>query len=114
MMCQDRLQSFLGSSPATPFPTDWKLSAAAATALPASNAARTLTVASNRSASGAHVEQLLLRARLQLSARAYVHHYAKYGVDTDFLQERFEAVQTVVDDYADLGRCLGRPAHAAT
>ena len=94
-------------------PVDWRLSASAATALPASGAARTLTVVSNRSVVGAQLEQLLLRAQLQLSARAYVHHYERYGVGADFIAERVETVQRVVDDYYALSRAAAGRAAAA-
>ena len=52
------------------------------------------------------VEQLALRASLQLLARAYVHHYERHGVTADFLAERVERVQQMADDYADLPRTL--------
>jgi hypothetical protein len=44
-----RLAHHLGPSPCTPYPLDWRLSQSAATALPNAGAARTLTLASNRS-----------------------------------------------------------------
>lgn len=45
------------------------------------------------------LEQILLRARLQLLGKAYIHHFERYGVTADFLSERAELVQTVIDDY---------------
>jgi hypothetical protein len=98
---QARLQQLLG-----PSPVDWRLSASAATALPAAGAPRTLTVVSNRSGVGAQLEQLILRAQLQLSARAYVHHYERYGVDADFIAERIES-----ESCCSYGVCV-RPAKA--
>lgn len=96
---QQRLTQLLGASPCTPHPIDWKLSQSTATALPGSGAQRTLTLASNRSTAGPQLEQILTRARLQLLGRAYVHHYEKYGVGADFIEQRAELVQQVVDDY---------------
>ena len=96
---QNRLTTLLGLSPCTPHPIDWKLSQSAATALPAAGAPRTLTLVSNRSTAGPQLEQILIRARLQLLGKAYVHHFERYGVGTDFINERAEIVQQVVDDY---------------
>ena len=62
-------------------------------------APRTLTLASNRTTAGPMLEQILLRARLQLLGHAYVHHFERYGVEADFIAERAEIVQRVVDDY---------------
>ena len=94
-----RLAQLLGPSPCTPFPIDWRLSASAATALPMSGAPRTLTLVSNRSSAGPMLEQILIRAKLQLLSRAYVHHFEQHGVDVDFISERAELLQRVVDDY---------------
>ena len=69
------------------------------TALPAAASPRTLTIVSNRSAAGAQLEQLVLRAKLQLSAKAYVHHYERHGVTAADIAERLELLQHVVDDY---------------
>ena len=103
---QQRLTQLLGASPCTPHPIDWKLSQSTATALPGSGAQRTLTLASNRSTAGPQLEQILTRARLQLLGRAYVHHYEKYGVGADFIEQRAELVQQVVDDYERVGKSL--------
>ena len=40
--------------------------------------------------------------QLQLGARAYLHHYERYGVGADYVRERLELVQAVVDEYAAL------------
>ena len=45
-----------------------------------SSTAGTLTLASNRTIMGPQLEQILIRARLQLLGRAYLHHYERYGV----------------------------------
>ena len=37
--------------------------------------------------------------RLQLGARAYLHHYERHGVGADYVHERVELMQAVVDDY---------------
>ena len=50
------------------------------------------------------------RLQLQLSARAYVHHYERFGASADFIAERVELVKQVVDDYGDLAGALLRPA----
>jgi len=51
---------------------------------------RTLTLASNRSSAAASVGQIAARARLQLSARAYLHHYEAHGVEAGYLREQLE------------------------
>ena len=104
---QARMAQLLGTSPCTPFPTDWKLSTSAATALPGSGAPRSLTLASNRTNSGPQLEQILLRAKLQLLGRAYVHHFETYGVEADFIAERAEVVQHVVDEYEGVRSAFG-------
>jgi len=94
-----RLLQLLGGSPCSPFPIDYKLSASPATALPSQGALRSLTLVSNRSSAGPQLEQILLRARLQLLGKAYLHHFERHGVDVDFISERAELVQHVVDGY---------------
>lgn len=107
-----RLGQLLGGSPCTPFPTDWKLSTSAATALPGSGAPRSLTVVSNRTTSGPLLEQILVRAKLQLLSRAYIHHFETYGVEADFISERAELVQQVVDEYEGVRGAFGPAATA--
>ena len=104
-----RLGQLLGGSPCTPFPTDWKLSTSAATALPGSGAPRSLTLVSNRTTSGPLLEQILVRAKLQLLSRAYMHHFETYGVEADFISERAELVQQVVDGMKGCGARSGLP-----
>ncbi|KOO36032.1 cryptic tubulin [Chrysochromulina tobinii] len=94
-----RLLQLLGGSPCSPFPVDYKLSASPATALPSQNALRSLTLVSNRSSAGPQLEQILIRARLQLLGKAYVHHFERHGVSTEFIAERAEYMQTIVDEY---------------
>eukprot|EP00966_Prymnesium_polylepis_P336166 7391458-Prymnesium_polylepis.2 len=96
---KERVSTVLGPSPVSPWPVDWKLSSSAQTALPSVGAQRTLTVVSNRCSIAPHLEQMSLRARLQLSAKAYVHHYEQHGVSADYIASRLEVVQQVVDDY---------------
>ena len=104
---QSRLAQLLGGSPCTPFPIDWKLSTSAATALPANGESRLLTLASNRTTVGPQLEQVLVRAKLQLLGKAYVHHYENYGVEADFIRERAELLQQVVDEYEVVRGALG-------
>lgn len=103
---QARLQEQLGRSPldvSRPPPLSWRLSHSAATALPVSSAApRTLTVAANRTHAARTIEALVVHAELQLSARAYLHHYEQYGLDAETIRERVAMVQQVVDDYSAL------------
>ena len=94
-----RLLQLLGGSPCSPFPVDYKLSASPATALPSQNALRSLTLVSNRSSAGPQLEQILIRAKLQLLGKAYVHHFERHGVSTEFIAERAEYMQTIVDEY---------------
>ena len=58
-----------------------------------------MTLVSNRCSVAPLVEQTLLRVRLQLGARAYLHHYERHGVGADYVHERVELMQAVVDDY---------------
>lgn len=102
-----QLASLIGESPATPYPVDWKLSTSATTALPSLGAPRSLTLVSNRTSVGPAIEQILLRARLQLGARAYIHQYERYGVGAEYLAERLELMQQVVDDYERVHRAAG-------
>ena len=97
-----RLASHLGRSAATAEPLRWTLSPSAASALPTAAAPRTLTLVSNRSAAAAQIEQLVLRAELQLSARAYTHHYEAHGLDAAEMALRLHALRDVVDDYEAL------------
>ena len=90
----------MGSSPLVP-PT-------LQTALPSVGAQRTLTIVSNRCNVAPQLEQMVLRARLQLSAKAYVHHYEQHGVSADYMAERLEVVQRVVDDYGAMSTAVGR------
>ena len=108
-----RLAQLLGPSPCTPYPIDWKLSASPSTALPSASAARTLTLASNRSSAGPQLEQILLRARLQLLGKAYVHHFERYGVTAEFIAERAEIVQQVVDAYEGARNAFGMSARSS-
>ena len=108
-----RLASHIGASPIMPRPISWKLSVSEATALPSAGARRTLTLVSNTSAVGPQLGHALERARLQLDARAYVHQYEKYGVTADFIAERAELVQQVVDDYEGVYACSAAAAAAA-
>lgn len=76
-------------------------------ALPSLGAPRSLTLVSNRTSVGPAIEQILLRARLQLGARAYIHQYERYGVGAEYLAERLELMQQVVDDYERVHRAAG-------
>mmetsp|Transcript_100610 Transcript_100610/g.138768 ORF Transcript_100610/g.138768 Transcript_100610/m.138768 type:complete len:83 (+) Transcript_100610:1-249(+) len=75
-------------------------------ALPTCGAPRTLTLASNRTAAAAQVEQLCLRAELMMSVRAYVHHFEAYGLGSDELAQAVEDMRYVVDDYQELDGTL--------
>ena len=97
--CRHRLTQMVGGSPCTPFSIEYRHSASPATALPSQGALRSLTLVSNRTSAGPQLEQIVLRARLQLLGKAYVHHFAQHGVESDYIAERAELVQYVVDDY---------------
>ncbi|RHY47831.1 hypothetical protein DYB34_008745, partial [Aphanomyces astaci] len=63
-----------------------------------------VTVCSNGTNIVPIVETLLERAARQFHARAYVHWYAKFGVDTDYFTESFVHTQAIVDEYHALNQ----------
>lgn len=52
------------------------------------------------------LEQMVLRAQLQLSQKAYVHHYQQHGVSEEYIANCVEAVQQVADDYASMSAAV--------
>ncbi|KAL1510183.1 hypothetical protein AB1Y20_006513 [Prymnesium parvum] len=105
---RERVAALMGPSPVTSSSVDWKLSSSVQTALPSVGMHRSLTVASNRCCVAAQMEQLVLRAQLQLSERAYLHHYERYGVSSDYISSRLELVRQVGDDYAAMSSAVAR------
>ncbi|ETW01220.1 hypothetical protein H310_06809 [Aphanomyces invadans] len=61
-----------------------------------------ITVCSNGTNVVPTVETLLARARHQFQARAYLHWFAKYGIDCDDFTDSFERTQAIVDEYSAL------------
>ena len=53
-----------------------------------------------------------MRAQLQLVQKAYLHHYETHGVEADFIHERSELLQQVVDEYEGVRGAFGPAATA--
>eukprot|EP00735_Rhodelphis_limneticus_P012468 TRINITY_DN5738_c0_g1::TRINITY_DN5738_c0_g1_i1::g.14556::m.14556 TRINITY_DN5738_c0_g1::TRINITY_DN5738_c0_g1_i1::g.14556 ORF type:complete len:550 (+),score=31.38,sp/P32348/TBG_USTVI/28.21/2e-26,Tubulin/PF00091.20/1.1e-42 TRINITY_DN5738_c0_g1_i1:236-1885(+) len=80
-----------------PFPWDWVVSSAQA--FPTHKIPRMLTVAANRTNTSHFVEHVLHKAELMFEAKAYVHWYARYGVSAEILEDCFDILHDVVNDY---------------
>jgi hypothetical protein len=62
---------------------------------------RTLTLASNSDWMAPSLLELVERADLLMQRGAYLHWYARFGVDKDTLQSAAESMLAVADAYAD-------------
>jgi hypothetical protein len=89
-----KLEQHMPAPSWNPFPYDYKVSAAQGVAAP-----RSLTAVANRSSTGTFLSQTLGKARRMLDAGAYCHWYDRYGCDRDMLEESFDNVHCIVDDY---------------
>jgi hypothetical protein len=47
------------------------------------------------------METLYQQAVEKFEMGAYLHHYAKYGIQVDDFVETFEGIQTICDNYAE-------------
>lgn len=66
--------------------------------------ARLATLWSNSSAVARPLDAMIGRATDMLSARAYVHHYEKYGCDREWMWQQVAAIEQLTTDYRELAR----------
>ncbi len=61
-----------------------------------------VTVASNRTSITSNISQFAHRASLQLNAKAYLHWYAKYGIESSRIEDALENCFSIIDAYDHL------------
>lgn len=92
-----KLDRILGPSPVRSAAADWLY---APTQRTAHAVDQTLTVIANRSSVTAHLARIIRRARAQLGARAYVHHYARYGCSAEVIEGHVNTLDDIATSYA--------------
>ena len=63
---------------------------------------KSIGVLSNNQAHNITLERTLRRATMMLQERAFLHHYEKFGVDTEKFHEAFLTCETALAEYKAL------------
>ncbi len=63
---------------------------------------KSIGLLSNNQTHNAPLERTLRRATLMREEKAFLHHYEKYGVDSDYFDEAFLTCESALAEYKSL------------
>lgn len=80
-----------------PFPVDFWFSQE-----PALQEAKHMSLLSNTSSVTPYLNCVLEKSEKMLQAKAYLHWYQRYGIETETLESAFDNLRTIIDSYNNL------------